>query len=75
MRILRDAPRSRRRRRPQIGPRISIALHVATMLLCAVAIRANTATSLAWTLLVVNAVGVALVGVAMLAEHRRDSIR
>jgi len=53
------------RRRPKIGARASIALHVAVMLLCAIAIRAHTATTLAWILLWLNAAGAALTGLAL----------
>ena len=49
---------------PKIGARASIALHAGVMLLCAIAIEAETATTLAWILFWLNAVGAALVGLA-----------
>lgn len=43
---------------------MSIALHLGAMLLCAIAIEADTATTFAWIVFCLNAVGVGLVGLA-----------
>lgn len=40
-------------------------LHVGVMVLCAIAIHADTAPRLAWILLWLNAIGAALVGLAL----------
>jgi hypothetical protein len=71
----RSAPRAWWRRRPKIGARVSIALHLSVMLLCAIAIHADAAPTLAWILFGLNAVGAALVvvavGIGELPEDRK----
>jgi len=43
-------------------------VHIGIMLLCAIAIRGDTATTLAWIVLGLNAVGAALAGLALWDE-------
>lgn len=62
---MRDPSPPTARRGPRIGARASITAHIGVMLLCTISILADTATTLAWILLGLNAIGAALAAVEL----------
>lgn len=60
------------RKRPRIGAKTSIAVHLALMILCIIVIRAEIGTAIAWVLFVLNAIGAAAIGIKLLTDPLFD---